>query len=154
MNNLKLRLYPDPFLNRKSKLIKKVKDKHIRTSIRMHELMLKHNGLGLAAPQVGVDYSVIVINTLKFDKSNGVKRTMFNPEIIEMSEDLFEYNEGCLSFPDQFINIKRPELIVVKYINTKNETVIEEFKGITSICAQHEIDHVLGILFIDKNNNK
>ena len=145
MNNLKLRLHPDPFLLRPSTPVKEVRENHVKTAIRMHELMKVLGGLGLSAPQVGVPYSVVVINTLGYE--NGIKLTMFNPEIEHLSEELHEFREGCLSFPDEFIDSKRPATCIVRYVDSQNNQCVKTLHGISSVCAQHEIDHINGILF-------
>lgn len=143
---MKLKLYPDKALRVVCKKIKQVKNNHIKHASKMHKIMLDNNGVGLSAPQVGLDICLIVINTLK---ENGIKRTMFNPEIIEKSEEIYNFKEGCLSFPGKFIDSGRSNKIKVKYINSQNIEIVEEFVGLTSVCIQHEIDHLHGKLFID-----
>jgi len=147
MNPLKLRVYPDPILLKPTQPVKQVKDNHIKTAIRMHELMKALGGLGLAAPQVGVPYSVIVINTIGYE--HGVRKTMFNPVIDIRSHNPFKFKEGCLSFPNEFKDSERDDKIWVTYINSQGTKIQEEFRGISAACIQHEIDHLHGILFKD-----
>lgn len=145
MVNLKLRVYPDPFLLKPSQKIPEVKDSHIKIAFRMMQAMKVWKGIGLSAPQVGVPFAIVVIDTMDYE--GGKKRIMYNPEIISASQQTIEYDEGCLSFPNQSVKTNRPYKCEVKYTNGGNLEVIEEFEGITAICVQHEIDHINGKLF-------
>jgi peptide deformylase len=144
---LQLRIYPNNILRTKCKPIKEVTDRHRRLAGAMHFNMKQWNGVGLAAPQVGRDINLIVINTVGHDDA-GRKLTMYNPEIIFEGEAV-NMQEGCLSFPNKFYSIERPGTVVVKYIDGQNNEQTEEFFGLTARAIIHEIDHLLGKVMID-----
>lgn len=150
--SLSLKLYPNKALRVVCKPVKKVADNHLSLAAKMHGVMKDHRGLGLSAPQVGLTIQLITINTMGLD--SGVKRTMFNPEIVENSEEIFDFEEGCLSLPKRFLNLKRSNKIKVKYLSSQNKEIIEEFQGVTAVCVAHEIDHLMGRMFIDKELDK
>lgn len=101
-------------------------------------------GLGLSANQVGLTHRVCVINMGK------EIWTMFNPYIIEFSEDTTNFGEGCLSYPGLYLKLKRPNTIKVKFNAIGGQEVIQEFTGLTSVCVQHELDHLDGVVYTDK----
>lgn len=149
MKHLNLKLYPHKSLRVICKPVKSVAANHIRIAARMHEVMKQHKGVGLSAPQIGLDLQIITINTMSLDPIKGIRRTIFNPEILELSEDIFNFDEGCLSLPGRFANLKRSNKIKIRYTDSQNNQIIEEFVGISSICLQHEFDHLQGRIFID-----
>lgn len=110
----------------------------------LFKLMVKENGIGLAANQAGINQRVFVMNV------NNKAYHCFNPSIVEMGNDLVDYREGCLSFPKEYCNIFRPDRIIVKYYNAFGHEVIEEMTGITSRCFQHELDHLNGVTMHDR----
>jgi peptide deformylase len=111
----------------------------------MHRLMKEEGGIGLAANQVGLAVSVLVMNI------DGEAKTCFNPKILEASVDeTITLEEGCLSFPGMYFKVKRPARIKVQYQDVNAEYVTEELDGLWSRCFQHEIDHLNGICFVDK----
>lgn len=101
-------------------------------------------GLGLSANQVGLRDRVCAINM-----GNEIW-TMFNPEIIEKSEAIAPYPEGCLSYPGLYLNIGRSSKIKVKFQAVGGQFVEQEFDGLTAVCIQHELDHLDGIAFTDR----
>ena len=105
--------------------------------------VLKHGGLGLAAPQIGLRVSACVI------KANPMI-VMINPQIVGESDDESYYDEGCLSFPNMIIKIKRPNVIRVRYMQPNLEMKTERFEGLSARIIQHEVDHLEGILFQDR----
>ena len=105
----------------------------------MLSLMKKNNGIGLAAPQVGVSRRLFV---MEIDQ---VQRACFNPEITDSSTDLTEYVEGCLSFPKDECKIKRPSAVSVRYQNVQGTWIEEQLQGLEARCFQHELDHLDGI---------
>ena len=107
--------------------------------------MIEHNGIGLAANQCGIDYSVIALRT-------DPVIVMFNPKIVHFSEKTSVLDEGCLSYPGMIVKIKRPESVRVRYQLFNGSTETKLFSGITSHVVQHEIDHLNGILFFNKAN--
>jgi peptide deformylase len=110
----------------------------------MAETLSKLEGLGLSANQVGLSHRVCVINM------GDEIWTMFNPEIIEKSYTISEYQEGCLSYPGLYLKLNRPDHIKVRFQATNGEWVEKEFDGLTAVCIQHEIDHLDGVVYTDK----
>lgn len=110
----------------------------------MIEFMHKNKGIGLAAPQIGLSYRVFVMG------EEGFARPYFNPVILESSDRSIKYEEGCLSFPGLYINIVRPEEIVVEYENEYGDVKHERLSGIHARCFQHELDHLNGKVFISR----
>ena len=111
----------------------------------MFETMYEHEGIGLAAPQVGVLNRVITID-IEGDKTNQV--VLINPEILESSGET-GIEEGCLSIPGHRALVPRKEKVKVKALNRQGEEVIYDADGLFAICIQHEIDHLNGVLFVD-----
>jgi peptide deformylase len=108
--------------------------------------MFKHNGLGLAANQVGLLYRVFALRT-------DPPLVVFNPRIVDASEDQIYLDEGCVSFPNLFVKIKRPKSIRARFEVFTGETFTEKYTGMTARCFQHEFDHSEGILFTSRANN-
>jgi peptide deformylase len=139
---------PDPILRKKSLPVETV-DRDIKKLMNdMLETMYAAPGIGLAAPQVGVLKRVVVIDISKDPKSKD-PMCFVNPEIIWKSDVLEKKEEGCLSIPDYFAEIKRPNACHVKYWNEQGKEKILKAEGLLATCIQHEIDHCDGILFID-----
>lgn len=119
----------------------------------MFETMYDAPGIGLAAIQVGVPKRVLVIDLQERDEESGAvirePRVFINPEIVETSEDLTVYSEGCLSVPDQYADVERPSIIKAKWLDENGKAHEEVIEGLLAICLQHEMDHLNGILFID-----
>jgi len=139
---------PNAILRQKSLLVEKVDEELQKLMDDMVETMYAAPGIGLAAVQVGVPKRVIVMD---ISKKDGEKNPMFfvNPEIIEKSNTNCTYEEGCLSVPDQFAEIDRPNKCLVKYLDYYGEKKEIKAEGMLATCIQHEIDHLEGILFID-----
>jgi len=109
--------------------------------------MQENHGMGLAAPQVGISRRVFVMDV------NGVKRTCFNPEAHWATEDqLFEYDEGCLSFPDEFLTIRRPRKILARYQDCFGNWEEYELAELEATCYQHELDHLNGVTMHDRHD--
>ena len=139
---------PDPILRKKSLPVETV-DRDIKKLMNdMLETMYAAPGIGLAAPQVGVLKRVVVIDISKDPKSKD-PMCFVNPKIIWKSDVLEKKEEGCLSIPDYFAEIKRPNACHVKYWNEQGKEKILKAEGLLATCIQHEIDHCDGILFID-----
>jgi peptide deformylase len=105
--------------------------------------MLHHNGIGLAANQVGLPYRVFVI------KSNPIL-ACFNPKIVSITGEEVDLEEGCLTFPNYYVKIRRPKMIRVRYTYPNGNTVTEIYDGITARIFQHELDHLNGVLFTSR----
>ncbi|MCK5659021.1 MAG: peptide deformylase [Alphaproteobacteria bacterium] len=122
----------------------------------MLDTMYTCDGIGLAAPQVGVSERVLVIDInqpkecdLSPKKKRGKPQFFMNPEILWSSEDLRIYNEGCLSVPGQYADVARSDKIHLKYLDYDGKTQEIEADGLLATVLQHEIDHLNGVLFID-----
>ena len=150
---------PNKILRKKSLKVENV-NKDIQSLMDdMLETLYAAPGIGLAAIQVGVDKRVIVMDISrsrndigrdkKEDKEQKNPMYFVNPEIVWKSEDKFTYEEGCLSVPNQFAEIDRPKQCNVKYLDYNGQPQELKADGLLSICIQHEIDHLEGILFID-----
>ena len=137
-------LYEHPTLRTKSTEVDVVDDEIREILDEMVETMRKANGVGLAANQVDIPKRFFVLEV-----ENKVKKIV-NPEIIESSDEIIEYEEGCLSIPGIYKKVNRPSEIKVKYLNEKGEEVIEELKEMWARAFQHELDHLDGVLFIDR----
>lgn len=138
---------PNPILKKKSVEIelKKINSKEIQELyLNMEKTMEEKKGVGLAAPQIGKNIRLIIINT----KDGGV--AMFNPKIIRKSLTKEWGEEGCLSVPGLFCQVKRHKKITCKYLNKNGEEEKIIAQGLMARVIQHEIDHLDGILFIDK----
>ena len=114
----------------------------------MLETMYAAPGIGLAAIQIGVPLNVIVMDLAREGDQPNVKY-FANPEILETAEDLSTYEEGCLSIPDVFESVERPEKVKLTYLDYDGKRVTEWCEGLYSTCIQHEMDHLKGIVFID-----
>ncbi len=123
----------------------------------MFETMYKANGVGLAAPQVNLPISVLVIDTDVFKENypegEGWKIAMINPEIIETSTNTWSFEEGCLSVPGIHEEISRPSEVKVKYCDTDFVEHEEILQGIRARVFQHEYDHLQGKVFVERLSN-
>ena len=141
-------VYPDPFLSRKASPVAAV-DEKVRTLIRdLFETMYDADGIGLAAPQVGVGKRVIVVDVSPVDET-AAPVALVNPEIVAR-EGLCVGMEGCLSIPGVQGEVLRAEPVVVRGLDGGGDPVRLEAGGILSRALQHEIDHLDGVLFIDR----
>ncbi len=141
----KIRIYGNEALREKAEKVEEVNDEIKKLLDDMVETMLDAPGIGLAAPQIGVNKMVFVFG---IEEDN--IRKIVNPEIIEFGEEIVEMEEGCLSIPGVYKNVKRPERIKVKYLNENGEEIVEELDSILARIFQHEYDHLFGELFVDK----
>ena len=117
----------------------------------MKETMLSLNGIGLAAPQVGVNLRVIVIQTVVTGKLTAPVQEMINPVITSYSSEDVEIEEGCLSIPGEYLKIKRPHRIHVKFQDLSGKYKKWNLKGLEARVVQHELDHLNGILMTDRD---
>jgi peptide deformylase len=141
---VRIRYLGDPILRKKAVEVKSFDNKLQELIELMYEYMYKYDGVGLAAPQVGLNERFFVID------DGQTKRTVINPEILESLGEDVEYEEGCLSIPKVYAAVMRPEGIKVKYQDVFGNTVEEELHEYTARIFQHEYDHLEGVLFIDK----
>ena len=149
MTVLKLQEYPHPILKQKTEKVEKVDAEVKKLLDDMLETMYASNGCGLAAPQIGVSKRIVVIDIAHEDEEpNPIY--MVNPEIIWKSEEKVCGEEGCLSVPGQRAEVERFVSVKIKYLDYKGneqELLAEDF---LAIAAQHELDHLDGVLYIDK----
>jgi len=140
---------PDPRLKQTSKPVEgPVTDAHRALMDDMLETMYAAPGIGLAAIQVGEPVRIIVMDISRDDEPKQ-PRFFVNPEILWASEELFTYEEGCLSVPDIYDDVERPKHVKLRYRNYAGETIEEDAEGLYAVCIQHEMDHLEGVLFID-----
>ena len=142
-------LHPDPRLKKTATPVDDLSDELRTLADDMLQTMYEAPGIGLAAPQVGVLQRLIVLDCVKGETEKPRPLIMFNPEIIASSDDTSVYEEGCLSIPDQFADVTRPAEVDVRWIDRDGNEQTETFTGLWATCAQHEIDHLDGKLFID-----
>ena len=144
---------PDPVLRQISKPVE-VFDEELKTLISdMFETMYHAPGIGLAAVQVGVPIRLLVMDLQEPEEEDGEPvrdpKVFINPEILWSSETTVPYTEGCLSVPDQYAEVLRPDRIRVRWRDETGGTHEEELDGLLAVCLQHEMDHLEGVLFID-----
>ncbi|MEM7709865.1 MAG: peptide deformylase [Pseudomonadota bacterium] len=143
-------LHPDPRLKQVSAAVPDVSD-DLRTLARdMLETMYDAPGIGLAAPQLGYPHRLIVLDCIKADDAPPRPLVMFNPEVTAASDETSTYEEGCLSIPEHFAEVKRPAEVSVRWIDEDGAEQCEDMAGLWATCVQHEIDHLDGVLFIDR----
>ena len=140
-----IRTEGDEILKKKSKKVEVIDEKIIELINDMIETLHKYEGVGLAAVQVGILKQIVVIQEAE-DKP---KHVIINPEIISQSGTQI-VEEGCLSFPNKFAKIERPENIKIRAINEKGKKIEISGKGLLAQAISHEIDHLNGEVFIDK----
>jgi peptide deformylase len=144
---------PDPTLRRISAPIETVTDELRALIDDMFETMYAAPGIGLAAIQVGVPKRLLVIDLQEPEEEGGEPvrdpLVFINPEIVEASDTLQVYSEGCLSVPEMYAEVERPDRIRARWLDRDGKAREEELDGLLAICLQHEMDHLEGILFID-----
>ena len=145
---LEILKYPHPVLKKKCERVERVDEEVKKLVHDMRETMYHDNGVGLAACQVGVPCRIIVMDVSPIDPDQGFF-AMINPEIVS-EEGETDYEEGCLSVPDCTEKIKRKEKVCVKGVSPEGEAMEVAGEGILAIALQHEIDHLNGILILDR----
>ena len=141
---MKIVVYGSPILRKVSEKVEKI-DKELNKILdEMVDTMRDAKGIGLAANQVGIDKRFFVLEI-----EHNVKK-IINPEILEFSEEVVEIEEGCLSLPGIYKKATRSETIKVKYLDENGKEKIEVLEGLWARAFQHELDHLDGILFIDR----
>ncbi|MEX0286227.1 MAG: peptide deformylase [Paracoccaceae bacterium] len=142
-------IHPDPRLKKVCPAVDDLTDELRVLADDMLETMYDAPGIGLAAPQVGVLSRLIVLDCVKDEVEAPRPLVMFNPEIVSVSDETSVYDEGCLSIPEQYAEVKRPAEVEVKWIDQNGAEQQEVFRELWATCVQHEIDHLNGKLFID-----
>ena len=139
---------PNKLLRQISKLVEQVSNEERRLMDDMLETMYAAPGIGLAAIQVGIPKRIIVIDISR-DENKKEPRYFINPVIKNKNTEKAIYEEGCLSVPDQFAEISRPNTCEVEYLDYDGKKQLLKAEGLLATCIQHEMDHLEGILFID-----
>ncbi len=145
---LEIIVAPDPRLKKKAAAVERVDGATAKLMANMLETMYDAPGVGLAAPQVGVLKRIIVVDPAR-EEAPPAPLMMANPEIIWSSEEKKDHEEGCLSLPEEYQMVQRPDRIKVRYVDEHNEIRTLEADGLLSVIVQHEIDHLDGTLFVD-----
>jgi peptide deformylase len=142
--------FPDPRLKFVSKPITQITDEIRQLAHDMIEVMYDEPGIGLAAPQVGASVRLFVIDTEWSDEEVGRNPlVVINPEISER-EGRITWDEGCLSVPDYNAVVERDAKITLRGLDLDGNPIVERAEGLRAVCIQHEVDHLDGILFIDR----
>lgn len=152
MSILEILTIPDKRLKQKSSDVENF-DKDLAKMVKdmFETLYASGNGIGLAAPQVGIKKRIVVIDLKEEGKSTPM--TFINPKIIFYSEEKFVNEEGCLSIPGFYADVSRSNSVEVEWVGLDRKKNKKKLTGLMSICIQHEIDHLDGILFIDYLSN-
>jgi peptide deformylase len=146
---MKIVFYPHPALRVQAKPLTAIDQKVHEHARQMLELMYEARGLGLAAPQVALDYRMLVMNLTGDPQQPEQEGVFINPVILERKGSV-EDEEGCLSLPKVYAKVRRAKTVKVQAYNLKGELVEQTVSDLAARCWQHEIDHLDGILFIDK----
>ena len=145
---LKIVLAPDPALRKICDPLEQIDSHHQELIKQMFETMYEANGVGLAAPQVGINKRIFIIDAgAREEIKNPI--AMINPKILKIKKTISTYEEGCLSFPGHYAELERPDEITIEYLDENNKKKNLIAKDFTSRIIQHELDHINGILFID-----
>jgi peptide deformylase len=144
---------PDPVLRQISAPVETIDDELRKLIDDMFDTMYAAPGIGLAAVQVGVPKRLLVIDLQEPEEEGGEPirdpRVFINPEVLEASETTKPYQEGCLSVPDQYAEVLRPDRVLARWQDRDGTRHEQWIDGLLAVCLQHEIDHLNGILFID-----
>jgi peptide deformylase len=149
MEPLKILTYPDEFLSEPTKPVENI-DEEIQNLIKdMASIMYQAPGIGLAAIQVGINKSFLIYDVSPRDEKRSLQ-VLINPRILESEGTTISEDEGCLSVPDFRSNVKRAASVLVEGFDNKEKPLRIEAEGLLAVVLQHEIDHLNGILFIDR----
>jgi peptide deformylase len=148
MSVKKILIEPNKLLRQVSKSVEKVGNEERALMDDMLETMYEAPGIGLAAIQIGVPIRIIVMDISR-DENKKEPRFFVNPVIKNKNKEMAKYEEGCLSVPDQFAEIERPNTCEVEYLDYDGKKKLLKADGLLATCIQHEIDHLEVVLFID-----
>ena len=146
---MEILLVPNPVLRQKADKLKFISEEDIKIANNMMETMIKAPGVGLAANQVGILKQIVTINFEDKENNKKANYILFNPSIIQYSEEKVIMEEGCLSLPEQYAEVERPKEIILEYVNENEKIIKKEIDGFEARILQHEIDHLSGKLFVD-----
>ena len=147
---LTLTLYPSPLLRRVAPVVTTFDESLKKTAANMLEVMYKSGGVGLAAPQVGLGLRLLVINETGDREKTEEELILVNPTITGRKGENTLHEEGCLSFPDIYAEVSRPDACTVKAQDVTGAALNLELTGFLSRIVQHELDHLEGILLVDR----
>lgn len=142
-------IHPDPRLKKVTDPVARITPEIEALAADMLATMYDAPGIGLAAPQVGVLSRIFVMDAQRDPQAEPQPMVLINPEITWESDEQNVYEEGCLSIPDQYAEVTRPAAVRVSWLGLDGKTHEQDFDGLWATCAQHEIDHLDGVLFID-----
>ena len=140
---------PHPILRQKANKLKSITKQDIKIANLMMESMINAPGVGLAANQVGILKQIVTINFENIENNKKVNYILFNPSIIQYSEETIVMEEGCLSLPEQYADVERPKEIILEYMDENEKMIKKQIDGYEARILQHEIDHLSGKLFVD-----
>ncbi|XP_050224380.1 peptide deformylase 1B, chloroplastic [Mercurialis annua] len=146
---LKIVEYPDPKLRRKNKRIITFDDNLKKLADEMFDIMYKTDGIGLSAPQVGINVQLMVFNSAG-ERGEGEEIVLVNPRLNKYSKKIVPFDEGCLSFPRIYADVKRPESVKIDARDVNGTRFSVSLSGLSARVFQHEYDHLEGILFVDR----
>ena len=139
---------PDARLRLRSEPVAAITDAVRALAADMLDTMYDAPGVGLAAIQIGVPQRIIAMDVSKTETERA-PMVLINPEILWSSEEKRTYEEGCLSIPEYYEEVERPERVRFRYMDLDGRTIERDAEGLMATCVQHEIDHLNGVLFID-----
>ena len=142
-------IHPDPRLKKVCDPVARITPDIEALAADMLATMYDAPGVGLAAPQVGIMSRIFVMDATRDPEAERRPLVLVNPEVTWESEELNTYEEGCLSIPEQYGDVTRPKQVRLQWLGLDGKTHEEEVDGLWATCAQHELDHLNGILFID-----
>jgi peptide deformylase len=148
MSKLEIIQFPEPILRKSAAPVEKIDEVMLRLLDDMMETMRAAPGVGLAAPQVGLPLRVFVMDPAR-DKEEPAPHFIINPEILEQGDEMRVYEEGCLSLPGIYAEVERPARILMRYVDRGGDQREHWFEGHAATVAQHELDHLNGVMFID-----
>ena len=151
-NIMKIYKYGSDILRVKAEKVERVTNEIRQLVNAMIETMYQSRGVGLAAPQVGKSLRIIVIDPQDKKISGDFPLVLINPKIIETSGKIVEYEEGCLSIPKVYWNVKRPQKVKIEALDINGKKFIIEDDGVLGRIILHELDHLEGVLFVDHLN--
>ena len=146
---MEILLVPHPALRQKANKLKIISKEDIKIANHMMDAMIKAPGVGLAANQVGILKQIVTINFEDKENNKKANYILFNPSIIQYSEETLLVEEGCLSLPEQYAEVERPKEMILEYINENEKIIEKQIDGFEARILQHEIDHLSGKLFVD-----
>ncbi|RMC34282.1 peptide deformylase [Paracoccus alkanivorans] len=142
-------IHPDPRLKKLAEPIASVTPEIEALADDMLATMYDAPGVGLAGPQVGVLKRIFVMDANRDPEAERQPMVLINPEVTWSSEEANTHEEGCLSIPEQYAEVTRPAQVKMRWLGLDGKTHEQEFDGLWATCAQHELDHLNGVLFID-----